>query len=242
MNLLIAENLEAIQAIARVFGVARLEVFGSVSTPGWNPVESDVDFLVTYPPDYDFGPWLGRFFELKERLEGILDRPVDLVQERAVENPYFRRMIDATRQPVYRDGAAEAAAGEERKPAAEESMDPDRLTTLGLLHGIAQAIDAIERNTAAMSRPDFEQDAFGRAASEGCVTRVGTALLRLERKDPATAARLTNPRRFIRLRHRLIHEYDKLDHDRVWVTIREHLPRLRAEVGGLLEHASAVAG
>jgi predicted nucleotidyltransferase len=56
MNPLVVENLEAIQAIARAFGVARLEVFGSTCTPAWDPVESDIDFLVTYPADYDFGP------------------------------------------------------------------------------------------------------------------------------------------------------------------------------------------
>ena len=54
---MIAEHLEAIRALCREYGVLRLEVFGSVCTPEFDPERSDVDFLVEYPEDYDFGPW-----------------------------------------------------------------------------------------------------------------------------------------------------------------------------------------
>src|SRR5215211_4433890 len=57
-NPVIAEHLEAIRALCREFGVARLEVFGSVCTPDFDSERSDIDFIVEYPPDYDFGPWL----------------------------------------------------------------------------------------------------------------------------------------------------------------------------------------
>jgi len=39
-------HLEAIRAICREFGVARLEVFGSVQTDKFDPETSDIDFLV----------------------------------------------------------------------------------------------------------------------------------------------------------------------------------------------------
>src|SRR5215203_4682535 len=55
---IIAEHLEAIRGLCREFGVARLEVFGSVCTPDFDPERSDVDFLVEYPPDHEYGPWL----------------------------------------------------------------------------------------------------------------------------------------------------------------------------------------
>ncbi|MBA3414399.1 MAG: nucleotidyltransferase domain-containing protein [Chloroflexia bacterium] len=67
MNSLIEENLEAIRALARDYGVAQLEVFGSVCTLEFDPERSDVDFLVEYPPGYDFGPWLGRLQVTKRR-------------------------------------------------------------------------------------------------------------------------------------------------------------------------------
>jgi uncharacterized protein len=38
---------------------------------------------------------------LADELERLLQRRVDLVTERSVRNPYFRQVIEATRQPVY---------------------------------------------------------------------------------------------------------------------------------------------
>lgn len=72
---LIEENLEAIRALAHEFGVMRVEVFGSAATGAFDPGRSHVDFIVDYPLDYEFGLWLGRYFELKERLEALLGRP-----------------------------------------------------------------------------------------------------------------------------------------------------------------------
>lgn len=98
---IIAENLEAIRALGREFGVLRLEVFGSVCTPQFDPETSDVDFLVEYPDDYDFGPWVSRYFALKESLSRLLGRPVDLIMASAPRNVYFARSIDRTRQLLY---------------------------------------------------------------------------------------------------------------------------------------------
>lgn len=70
----IAEHLDAIRALCREFGVARLEVFGTVCTPEFNPAHSDIDFLVAYPPGYEFGCWLTRYFEFQERLQELLGR------------------------------------------------------------------------------------------------------------------------------------------------------------------------
>lgn len=49
MHPIIEQNLTAIRALAREYGVARLEVFDSVCTPEFDPERSDVDFLVEYP-------------------------------------------------------------------------------------------------------------------------------------------------------------------------------------------------
>jgi predicted nucleotidyltransferase len=98
---LIAEHLAAIRALCRGFGVARLEVFGSVCTDAFDPERSDIDFLIDYPESYEFGPWLGRYFDLQVRLESLLGRPVDLVMTGALKNRYFIRSINETRQLLY---------------------------------------------------------------------------------------------------------------------------------------------
>ena len=102
---LIDDNLEAIRAQAREYGVARLEVFGSVCTPDFDPEQSDVDFLVKYPEGYDFGPWLRRRHELRRTLEAVVGRSVDLVEMSALRDPDFAGEADLTRSVIY-DAAA----------------------------------------------------------------------------------------------------------------------------------------
>ena len=103
-NPIIAEHLEAIRALCREFGVARLEVFGSVCTPDFDPERSDVDFLVEYPSDYDYGPWLSKHLSLEERLAHLVGRNVDLVMIDAARNKWFQREADKTRTVVF-DGS-----------------------------------------------------------------------------------------------------------------------------------------
>jgi uncharacterized protein len=101
MHPIIDIHREAIQALCREFGVARLEVFGSVVTDAFDPERSDIDFIVTYPEDYEFGPWLKRYVELGERLEALLGRDVDLVMPSALGNRWFRREADKTRTVLF---------------------------------------------------------------------------------------------------------------------------------------------
>jgi len=62
-------------------------LFGSAGTDRLDEATSDIDSLV----EFDDTP-VSRFdayFGLKEDLEALLGRPVDLVSTAAVENPYF---------------------------------------------------------------------------------------------------------------------------------------------------------
>ena len=68
-------------------GVARLAVFGSVGRDEAR-TDSDVDLLV----EFDRPVGLFAFSELKEYLEGLLGRPVDLVT-RAALKPRLRDRI-----------------------------------------------------------------------------------------------------------------------------------------------------
>ena len=97
----VASRRAEIAALCRECGVARLEVFGSVMTDEFDPDRSDVDFIVHYPDDYDFGPWLARYFDFKTDLESLLGRSVDLVMVGAMRNPYFIKSVNETRQLLY---------------------------------------------------------------------------------------------------------------------------------------------
>lgn len=74
---LIEQHLEASCALAAKFGVRRLEVCGSIATSEFDPARSDVDFLVEYPEEYDFGPRLKRSHEPRRELSGLPERPVE---------------------------------------------------------------------------------------------------------------------------------------------------------------------
>jgi hypothetical protein len=87
--------------LCRSFGVCRLEVFGSAATDSFDPSRSDVDLLVAFHPGTKLGPWLGRYFDLRDALAKLLGRPVDLVMISALRNAYFIREVNRTRQLLY---------------------------------------------------------------------------------------------------------------------------------------------
>ena len=97
---LITNHSEELAEICRRHHVKRLEVFGSAAVGDFNSDTSDIDFLVEYqllPP----GEHADAYFGLFEDLESLLGRSIDLVEDKAIENPYFRASVDETRQPVY---------------------------------------------------------------------------------------------------------------------------------------------
>jgi uncharacterized protein len=100
----IVEKGDALAAICRRYGVARLEVFGSAvrGGAGFDPNRSDADFLVTFEPA--FRNDLVAFSDLKDALEELLGRSVDLVDREAIEasrNFIRRRTILKEAETVY---------------------------------------------------------------------------------------------------------------------------------------------
>jgi uncharacterized protein with HEPN domain len=63
---------------------------------------------------------------------------------------------------------------------------------------------------------------------------IGEAIGRISRYDAETASRISEHRRIVAFRNRLIHGYDLLDDELVWETVKEEVPVLLSEVDGLL--------
>lgn len=83
----ILRHREAIAALCRRFGVTRLEVFGSAARgDDFDPARSDVDLLVQFTPEARFD--FANFAELKEALEALFGREVDLVDRPAIEKSH----------------------------------------------------------------------------------------------------------------------------------------------------------
>jgi len=93
----------------RRFGVRRLEVFGSAARDDFDPAKSDFDFIVIFA-DKTPGTYADRYFDFAAAIEQVLGRKIDLLTERCIRNPYFRREVEAARQIVYDERGQEAAA------------------------------------------------------------------------------------------------------------------------------------
>jgi predicted nucleotidyltransferase len=106
---LIEEQRAQIQALCRQFGVLRLDLFGSAATGAFDPEKSDLDFIATFANTRSPG-YADRYFAFADALEALFGRRVDLLTERSIRNAYFRQTIEDSRQSVYVEPDATAAA------------------------------------------------------------------------------------------------------------------------------------
>ena len=90
--------IAAIEGFCRKWSIAELALFGSVLRSDFRP-DSDIDFLVTFAPDAKWDLW--DFVAIKDELETLFGRSVDLVEKRAVRNPLLRREILSNNEVIY---------------------------------------------------------------------------------------------------------------------------------------------
>jgi len=100
MNRLIEERRPQLEQVCQRNRVRRIELFGSATGTDFDAARSDLDFLVTFQ---ELGPdqYADAYFGLLEDLEALFQRPVDLVVDSAVCNPYFRQAVESTRTLIY---------------------------------------------------------------------------------------------------------------------------------------------
>ena len=85
--------------VCQARGVKRLVLFGSAAR-GQAGAQSDVDLLVAFEPMTP-AEQADALFGLQDDLERLLRRPVDLLEEDAVHNPYLRNAIERDRKVLY---------------------------------------------------------------------------------------------------------------------------------------------
>jgi predicted nucleotidyltransferase len=97
----IARHRDEVQALCRRFHVRRLDLFGSAARGDYEPDRSDIDLLVEFDRVDPDALSLRTYLGLKEALEELLGRPVDLIESGAVDNPYLRASIEAAQEPLF---------------------------------------------------------------------------------------------------------------------------------------------
>lgn len=99
MNSLIQDNIDSIQTLCEKYKVKSLFAFGSVCTENFSDT-SDVDLLVSFK-QMDYGDYADAYFELAENFEHLFKRPVDLVTDKSLSNPYFIESVNKSKTLIY---------------------------------------------------------------------------------------------------------------------------------------------
>lgn len=100
---LIEMNMDKIIALCKKYKVAKLWVFGSILTDRFTD-QSDIDFSVNFDAESinrENLDWADIFFDFIAELRNVVGRDIDMVCDDAVQNPYFRKELDSTKQLIY---------------------------------------------------------------------------------------------------------------------------------------------
>lgn len=88
-----------IARLCEIYSVRSLYAFGSVLTDNFKN-ESDIDLIVDFK-NIPIEDYADNYFEFKFSLQDILQKPIDLLEEQAIKNPYFRKAVNEERRLIY---------------------------------------------------------------------------------------------------------------------------------------------
>jgi predicted nucleotidyltransferase len=98
MNLTDIKN-KAIFELCDLHRVKEIYLFGSILTDKFND-KSDIDMLVQFYP-MNVSEYLDNYMDFKEKLEALFQRQIDLIENQAIKNPVFRKVIDREKKLIY---------------------------------------------------------------------------------------------------------------------------------------------
>ena len=92
-------KLQPLLELCERYGVEKLELFGSAARGEFDPAHSDLDFIVQMKGRREPG-YARRFCDFADALETLYGRPVDLLTELMIKNPYFKAEVQKDRTIV----------------------------------------------------------------------------------------------------------------------------------------------
>jgi uncharacterized protein len=92
-------NKDKLYELCDTHKVKELYLFGSILTDKFND-SSDIDMLIQFS-QVELLEYFDNYMDLKEKLEQLFLRPVDLLENQAIRNPIFRKVIEKEKQLVY---------------------------------------------------------------------------------------------------------------------------------------------
>mgnify|MGYP006295976825 CR=1 FL=1 len=94
-----SKDIAQIESLCKSHNVERLHLFGSAASGKMNQ-KSDVDVLVRFN-EMDLYYYFENLMSLKEKLENLFNRPVDILEEQALNNPYLKQSIERNKILIY---------------------------------------------------------------------------------------------------------------------------------------------
>lgn len=98
MKLNVELDRDALAVFCQKWRVRELSLFGSALRDDFRP-DSDLDFLVSFEPDTKLD--IDSLLDMKDELEALFGRSVDLVEKEALRNPWRKHEILTTRRVLY---------------------------------------------------------------------------------------------------------------------------------------------
>lgn len=95
----ISKHIDQIKRLCSLYKVKALFAFGSVTTDKFRP-DSDIDFVVDID-EKDPLSYSDSYFNFKFQLEQLLQRQIDLLEQKAIRNPYLKEQIEKTKVLIY---------------------------------------------------------------------------------------------------------------------------------------------
>jgi hypothetical protein len=96
---LIEKNIDTVRDLCSKHSVGKLFAVGSILTDQFQK-NSDIDFIVDFQ-GVDLYDYADNYFDLKFSLEKLFKRDVDLLEDKAINNPYLRQSLDLSKQLIY---------------------------------------------------------------------------------------------------------------------------------------------
>jgi predicted nucleotidyltransferase len=97
---LIQNNMDNLKTICSKHSVAELYLFGSAVSCDFGET-SDLDFAVLFKNNLTPLEHGDAFFSLKDDLENLFLREIDLISYRVIKNPIFKSEVDRTKISLY---------------------------------------------------------------------------------------------------------------------------------------------
>lgn len=96
----LADKMDQLHALCEKHRVTALWLFGSAMSEDFDAERSDIDAIVRFE-EMDYRRRADHYYQLRDEMSHLVGRRVDLIEDEAITNPYFRAEVDRSRVLIH---------------------------------------------------------------------------------------------------------------------------------------------